>query len=115
MSRAQVAFRFPDADLLPVLIDKYFEEINTVMPLLIRPAFEQDVASGLHYYDQGFASVLLMICAIGSRYIHDSRVCVEGDTSGASSGWRYFNQVEVIPSSVFAPPRLTDIQLCAVR
>jgi hypothetical protein len=114
-SNNNVIPQFPDLELMNHLIAKYFDEVNTIMPLLVRSAFIRDIENGLHYCDRGFASVLLVVCAIGSRYVRNPRVYVEGDKLGTSSGWKWFNQAEISHIPVLAPPRLTDIQLCAVR
>ena len=62
------------------------------MPLLHRPTFERALINGLHYSETGFASVVLLVCALGSRYSDDSRVCVTEDKR--SAGWHYFDQVQ---------------------
>ena len=82
------------------------------MPLLHKPTFERALRKGLHYSDSGFASVVLLVCAIGSRYHDDPRVCIMGDRR--SAGWQYFDQVQNSYTSLVAAPKLYDIQVFAV-
>jgi hypothetical protein len=106
-------FDFPAADLLPVLIDKYFEETDVLFSLLYRPAVERAVHDGLHLRDEAFACVLLMICAVGAPFVDDARVRIDG--APLSVGWRYFRQVQLVRKSLLAPPNLYDLQLYCVR
>jgi hypothetical protein len=105
-------FDFPDDDLLPQLIDKYYEEIDIVFPLLHRPTFERSVRERLHLRNEGFASILLLVCATGSLFVDDPRVVIDGNPG--SGGWKYFNQVQMIRKSLLAPPSLYDLQICCV-
>ena len=107
-------YQFPDADLIPRLVDNYFIRANVLVPLLHRPTFERQVVDQLFLSDTGFAAVLLLVCAIGARYVDDQRVRLDGETSGASAGWRWFNQVQMVRKSLWATPRLVDIQMLAV-
>jgi hypothetical protein len=84
------------------------------MPLLHRPTFEQGVASGLHLRDSSFGGLVLLICAIGSRFSNDPRVFLEGAGSTLSSGWKWFQQVRVMKKNVLIPPTLYDVQYCCV-
>jgi hypothetical protein len=104
---------FPEPDLLPQLIDRYFKDINTLFPVLHRPSFERSVAQGMHMIDHGFATLLLVVCSIGARYVEDPRVYLENATTH-SAGWKYFNQVQMVRKSLLAPPRLYDVQLYCV-
>lgn len=111
-----VTYQFPDPDLIPVLVEMYFHEVNFLLPLLHRPSFSKDVARKLYLRDKGFAGVFLLVCAIGARYVDDQRVRLNGETAGASSGWKWFNQVQMVRNkSLWAPPCLTDLQIYAVR
>jgi hypothetical protein len=105
-------FDFPPDDLLKTLIDRYFAEFNDVLNLLYRPAFERSVEAGLHLRNERFASVVLLVCAVGSGYVDDSRVLIDGAMS--SSGWRFFNQVQIVRKSLLAPPALYDLQIICV-
>jgi hypothetical protein len=86
--------------------------MDTILCLLYRPAFEKGIRERLHLRDQGFACVLLLVCAIGSPLIDDPRVLIDG--SPLSSGWKYFNQVQLVRKSLFAPPQLYDLQIYCV-
>jgi hypothetical protein len=110
---AQHRFDFPEPDLLGELVDHYFKESNNYLPILHRPIFEKAIAEGLHLHDNGFGGVVLMVCAIGSRYTHDPRVFLRGAPT-QSSGWKYYNQVQMVRKSPLAPPRLYDVQQYAV-
>jgi len=125
---------YPPPDLLHSLIDLYFRYINTHLPLLHRPTFERAVAEGLHLRAQNhetdgddetmFSAVLLLVCAVASRYSNDERVLFNPtqdtgeDKSGKkdwhSSGWKYFNQVQAMRKSILASPTLHDLQFYAV-
>jgi hypothetical protein len=105
-------YDFPPDDLLLTLVDKYYSEIDILLSLLYRPAFDKGVRERLYLRDQGFACVLLLVCAIGSTFVDDPRVLIDG--APLSSGWKYFNQVQLVRKSLFAPPQLYDLQICCV-
>lgn len=107
-------YRFPGTDDIPALADSYFNNSNRFMPLLHRPTFDAHVASGLHLRDPGFASVFLLVCAIGARWLDNPRFWLEGETSPGSAGWYWFNQVQMTRTSLWAAPRLEDVQSFAV-
>jgi Fungal specific transcription factor domain len=65
---------FPPNDLLQCLVNIYFSRVNVVWPLLHRPTFEADLMREHHRRDLGFASVVLAVCAVASRYCQDRRV-----------------------------------------
>ncbi|KAF8998912.1 fungal-specific transcription factor domain-containing protein [Cyathus striatus] len=90
-------------DLTPSrLTDAYFEHVNLLYPLLHRPTFER--------------GVLLLVCAVGSRYTEtiDKRTFVDGVDSPYSAGWKWYNQVQVVKPSLVDPPTLYDMQLYGV-
>jgi hypothetical protein len=107
-------YEFPPNDLLATLIDLYFTQMDEYFSLLHRPTFEYEVASGLHLTNQGFASVLLAVCACGARISDDPRVVMKG-TTAHSAGWRWFRQIQLIRRSFWVPPSLHDLQLYVVR
>ncbi|KAF7353676.1 hypothetical protein MVEN_01052500 [Mycena venus] len=110
-------YTFPDRDLLPVLVELYFTEINPFWPVLHRPTFERKVADNLHLRDHRFGSTLLMVCSLGARYSDDPRVtldCVEGDRAFHSAGWKWYNQVCVIPKHLIYKPDLYELQTVAL-
>ncbi|KAF8992802.1 fungal-specific transcription factor domain-containing protein [Cyathus striatus] len=104
---------FPPPGLIKELTDAYFEHVNLLYPLLHRPTFERGVESNLHERDAGFGSVLLLVCAVGSRYTEtiDKRTLVDGVDSPYSAGWKWYNQVHVVKPSLVDPPTLYDMQL----
>ncbi|OBZ66208.1 hypothetical protein A0H81_13860 [Grifola frondosa] len=102
---------FPPPDLLDLLIDFYFVNMNDYVPLLHRPTFEKGIKDGLHLRDEGFGSVVLLVCANGSRFTDDPRVLLEGFLSTHSNGWKWFQQVQMVRKSLLAPPRLYDLQI----
>ena len=106
---------FPDDDLALNLIDLYFSNINLYLPLLHRPSFQKSVTEGLHHVDDRFASIYLLVCAIGARYSDDRRVLLDGVDSLHSCGWRWFNQVQMVKKSFLSPPTLYDLQFYCVR
>jgi hypothetical protein len=106
-------YEFPDADLLETLVDSYFTNVNLLFPLLHRPTFDRSVRNGLHSQDNGFARVLLMVCAIASRFVDDPRVLLD-DSPSPSAGWKYFSQVEMTAIPLLTAPSLCDIQLYCV-
>ncbi|KAI0771317.1 fungal-specific transcription factor domain-containing protein [Trametes elegans] len=105
---------FPPRDLLEKLVQLYFEHMNCYMPLLHRPTFEQGIKDGLHLHDEGFGSTVLLVCANGSRFTDDPRVLLEGHDTPQSSGWKWFQQVQMVRKSLLAPPRLYDLQIYAL-
>lgn len=110
-----VTFVYPDADLMPSLIDAYFEQMNHFMPLLHRPTFEKAIADGIHYSDSMFGSVLLLVCAHGSRFSDDPRVLSKGSDSPRSAGWKWFEQVNVFRRTLIKRAVLHELQMIAVR
>lgn len=97
------------------LIDIYFDELNVLLPLLHRPTFQTCVDGALHHEDEGFASLLMLVCACGSRFSKDPRVLADGSDNWHSAGWRYFSQVQSTRKGInLRPPRLYDIQIPCV-
>jgi hypothetical protein len=103
-------FTFPDDDLIVSLVNLYFRYINTFFPLLHRPSLERNVREGLHYKDEAFAAVLLLVCAVGSRYSDDVRVLLEPTAPVHSSGWKWFDQVQLVRKTMLQPATLYDLQ-----
>ncbi|KAF8994386.1 fungal-specific transcription factor domain-containing protein [Cyathus striatus] len=95
---ATTKYTFPSPDLIAILTDAYFVHVNLLLPLLHRPTFERDVANGLHLNDEGFGGVLLLVCAVGSRYTEqiDERT--------------WFNQVQIVKQSLLDPLTLYNLQ-----
>ncbi|KAJ7727557.1 fungal-specific transcription factor domain-containing protein [Mycena maculata] len=100
-------YDFPDGNLMVSLVSLYFSHVDPFIPLLHRPQFLADVNQRLHVHDRGFASTLLLVCALGSLYLAES---------GASSrdqekmGWKWFDQVELCGHSLRQQATLFDLQ-----
>lgn len=92
------------------LVDLFFTRCNLFLPILHRPTFEQGIASGLHRENPGFGGTVLLACAIASRYSSDPRVFLAEANSEHSAGWKWFDQVLMVPQSRLAPPSLYDLQ-----
>ncbi|KAF7323607.1 Zn(2)-C6 fungal-type domain-containing protein [Mycena kentingensis (nom. inval.)] len=86
-------YTFPPQDLLENLTDLYFRHWNILLPLLHRPTFERNVASGLHLLDPSFGAVLLGVCALGARCSDDPRVIRPGTDTKLSAGWEWMDQI----------------------
>ncbi|KAF7320542.1 Fungal-trans domain-containing protein [Mycena chlorophos] len=71
---------FPPLPLMHNLIDLYFVNANIYLPLLHRPSFEKSVRDGLFLRNDGFASTLLLVCAIASRWHPDPQMGAPGGT-----------------------------------
>ncbi|KAJ6590353.1 fungal-specific transcription factor domain-containing protein [Mycena sp. CBHHK59/15] len=104
------AYSFPDGDLMISLIILYLNNANVFIPLLHRPTFERSVAKQLHLRDDSFASVLLLVCAVGARYSEDPRVSLSAGQLHETAGWKWFNQVELCGHSIHQKPNLYDLQ-----
>ncbi|KAJ7734158.1 fungal-specific transcription factor domain-containing protein [Mycena maculata] len=108
-----VAFLFPPSDLAAHLIDLYFANTNSYMPLLHRPTFERNVEKRLHHQDDGFAAVLMLVCAIASRWSDDPRVLGANRDEQAdplACGWQWFDQVPLVERHLFGHATLYDLQ-----
>ncbi|KAJ6587578.1 fungal-specific transcription factor domain-containing protein [Mycena vulgaris] len=114
------AYSFPPPDLAAHLIGLYFEHVNVYLPLLHRPTFERGVVEGLHHRDDGFAAILLLVCAVASRWSDDPRVVAPGGTEGVgvpkpvggrlACGWGWFDQVPLVGNHLFGQAKLYDLQ-----
>ncbi|KAJ7142263.1 fungal-specific transcription factor domain-containing protein [Mycena epipterygia] len=113
-------YSFPSPDLAANLINLYFTHVNMYLPLLHRPTFERDVMRGLHHRDDNFAAILLLVCAVGSRWSDDPRVVPPSGTEGVSMGrlacgWEWFNQIPLVGKRLFGQATLYDLQYYCVR
>ncbi|KAJ7466202.1 fungal-specific transcription factor domain-containing protein [Mycena galericulata] len=102
---------FPDDDLLQALVTIYFEQINPIVGILHSPSFLQSIADGLHFRDADFGAVVLVVCAMASRFSADPRVYLEGAGSKHSAGWKWFGQVRPLRTSFSVEPSLHRLQL----
>ena len=84
-----------------------------MLPLLHRPTFERHIADGLHLTEPRFGAIVLLVCALGSKFSLDPRVILEG-TSYHSAGWKFFDQVQAVKRTFLVPPTLYDLQYYSV-
>jgi hypothetical protein len=113
VAQAPTTFMFPPDDLIPTLVDAYFTCLNTASPVLHRPSFERALEEGVHRRDMGFGAVLLLVCALGARFVDDERALYDKGKSH-SAGWQWFNQVYMMQRSLLALPCIYDVQICCV-
>ncbi|KAJ6502500.1 fungal-specific transcription factor domain-containing protein [Mycena sanguinolenta] len=107
-------YTFPDSDLIPVLLEFYFTQVNCYYPILHRPTFERKLKDHLHLRDHRFAATLLMACSLGACHSEDPRVFLEGTDDPYSAGWKWHNQVRVIPKHLIYKPNLYELQTIAL-
>ncbi len=118
---------WPPADLSQILIDAYFEQENTILPLFNRKIFQRDYDSGRYQHDVLFAKVCLMLFANASRLVSDPRVLWWADDEAKraesaaddpaykhSAGWRWLAMTLGMGKSFLAVPVLEDLQAYAV-
>ncbi|PCH38621.1 hypothetical protein WOLCODRAFT_161707 [Wolfiporia cocos MD-104 SS10] len=106
---------FPDDELMRTLIDSYFANVNPYHPLLHRPTFERNIENLLHLRDEGFGSTVLLVCAVGARFLDDPRVLLPGyENDPLSRGWEWYKEVHVVHKSPYSLPRLYDLQICCL-
>ncbi|KAJ7131066.1 fungal-specific transcription factor domain-containing protein [Mycena epipterygia] len=88
-------YRLPPPDLIAHLAELYFTRAHIYLPVLHRQTFERSVEVGMHHWDDGFAAVLLLVCAIGSRWSDDPRVLLPAGKGKphVECGWQWFNQI----------------------
>lgn len=109
-------FMFPAPDLMSQMVSLYFQEVNIYLPVLHRPTFEHSVETHLHLRDDSFARIVLVVCAIGSRWSKDERVFPEEKTrTNQSRGWVWFNNAHEQRLAYATMASLYDLQFSAVR
>jgi hypothetical protein len=105
---------FPPEDLTATLFELFFRHFTPFLPIIHQPSFEVQYRDRFHLKNTSFAMVVLLVCAIASRYCDDPRVCLK-DGGRPSAGWKYFVQVKDLKRSLHAPAKLSDLQAYAVR
>ncbi|KAH8915926.1 hypothetical protein BT69DRAFT_1303281 [Atractiella rhizophila] len=65
---------FPDLDLATSLVDLYFENYNSIYPLLHRPSFQRQYATATYDTNHSFRALCFAVFAIGSRFSNDPRI-----------------------------------------
>ncbi|KAJ6580392.1 fungal-specific transcription factor domain-containing protein [Mycena vulgaris] len=108
ITRPKQAYSFPPPDLTAQLIDLYFTRAHVYLPLLHRQTFDRGVTMGVHNWDNSFAAIVLLVCAIGSRWSDDPRVMA--GTARLQCGWEWFNQVPPDRKHLFGQGTLYDLQ-----
>ena len=93
-----LSFEFPEMDLMLHLVDRHFENLNVILPILHRSSFIRSIQEGFHKVNGHFGAVVLMVCAIGCRCATDPRVVHEVATSSSCTAWKLFNQVGILRS-----------------
>ena len=106
---------FPPRDLLDALVDLYFAHTNSEFPLLHGPTFRKLIAAGEHLRNGGFGATVLLACAIGARFTRDPRVLLDDSDHHHSAGWKWFLAVVDVRRIPFAPAKVYDLQIHAVR
>ncbi|KAG6370771.1 hypothetical protein JVT61DRAFT_10973 [Boletus reticuloceps] len=104
---------FPDEELGMRLVDIYFVYMHPLAPLFHRPSFERKIMQGVHLRNPSFGAVYLLVCAAASRHSDDPRVFLENTEdrfSERSAGWKFFEQVQMVRSTLLGPPCLEDLQ-----
>ncbi|KAF8193968.1 fungal-specific transcription factor domain-containing protein [Mycena galopus ATCC 62051] len=96
---------FPSDPLMMSLISQYFANLNLLLPLLRRPLFLECIRQQLHLRHNGFAAVLLLVCALGSLYLTD--VPTEDRRRLA---WKWYDEVELCGHSLRQQPTYYDLQ-----
>jgi hypothetical protein len=104
---------FPEADLLSAFVVLYFANTNLYYPLLHRPTFERSIAEGLHERDSSFGAVVLLVCAIASRFSDDPRASIPGEDP-LRCGWQYFDQLPHVIDHLFKRPSVYHLQYYCV-
>ncbi|KAF8191051.1 fungal-specific transcription factor domain-containing protein [Mycena galopus ATCC 62051] len=98
---------FPDDQLLVALINLYFANVNSFLPVLLRPQFEASLKHGLHKTSGGFGTLVLLVAALGSLHLSDPTL---SHLEQQSLAWTWYNQVELCGDSLRRPPTLHNIQ-----
>src|ERR1700753_2869645 len=106
-----VQLEYPDPDLMRHLIDRYFDNLNILLPLLHRPSFVRSVEEGLHHVDNDFGVTVLLVCAIGCRYTQDPRITHELTTSTSCTAWKFCSEIHKLKKVDYRPRSLYEAQL----
>ncbi|KAF8512070.1 fungal-specific transcription factor domain-containing protein [Gautieria morchelliformis] len=116
-------FKFPPEDLMDSLISLYFDKLHWIFPVLHIPTFHSHYRCKLHIRNHRFAIILLLVCAVGSRYSSDPRVlptCAELEKESEEERWLqagldYYAQVfPYLGRSPVYAPSLFDLQKLAL-
>ncbi|KAL5639361.1 hypothetical protein ACGC1H_006762 [Rhizoctonia solani] len=108
-SEAGLALDLPPEDLIPVLVDTFFEAM--FFPFIHRGMFKKQLNQGLHKRDGTFLRMLLLVCANGARWCDDPRVLDERWPVPLSAGYRWFRHFAPWQKSAMEQIGLQDAQL----
>lgn len=103
-------YEFPEHDLLDDLVVLYFDQINAFLPVLHRPTFNRLLGEDFHRHNHHFGAVVLLVCAVASRYSDDPRTTLEGTNSKHSAGWAWYNQVDFVRKDFTRTSTLYELQ-----
>ncbi|CAA7270212.1 unnamed protein product [Cyclocybe aegerita] len=103
-------YNFPEPDFAAGLVELYFDNVNSYLPLLHGPSFRRSVLAGLQHINDDFAAIYLLVCAVGSKFSTDSRVLLPGFDSYHSAGWKWFNETQALKTRYPIQPCLYDLQ-----
>ena len=68
---------------MKTLVAVYFDVQNTYVPVLHRPTIENGIKEGRHLKDDEFGGIILLVCALGSRWATERTVLLGvGDDEG---------------------------------
>ena len=85
-----LTYVFPHSTLLNTLVSLYFEIQNTFVPVLHRPTLERGIKEGRHLKDEDFGTIVLLVCALGSRWSTERTVLLGvGDDEGRLTAQDY--------------------------
>ncbi|EKM58719.1 uncharacterized protein PHACADRAFT_140787 [Phanerochaete carnosa HHB-10118-sp] len=106
---------FPEPPLMHDLLDNYFQDIHRNFPLLHRPTFLQNIASGLHLTDEGFGATVLLVCALSARFSNNHAALTPGLASWQWAGWQWFQQVRAVRKLIpLTTTTLYDLQVATL-
>lgn len=106
---------FPPPDVIASLVDAYFAHSNIYYPVLHRPTFQRLLDQELHQHDHELGSLLLVVCAIGTRFSdhpYVSDVTAEG-TNRCMTQWLIQTR-EVMKKSFTSTATLFEVQYYCV-
>ncbi|VDB96007.1 unnamed protein product [Peniophora sp. CBMAI 1063] len=104
-------FNLPPGDLMQTLVNGYFTSHEPSILLFHEPTFRHNMNMGLHFRDPACAAIILLICALMSRYSDDPRVLSSGSGSWYSVGYTWYLQAKDYYTPSKSAPSLHDVQL----
>ncbi|KAF8576306.1 hypothetical protein K439DRAFT_1540534, partial [Ramaria rubella] len=95
----------------------YFFYNNLYLALLHHPMFARQYNKHLHKSNNGFASIILLVCTIASRWSDNPHVLRPDQASSSnipisrhSAGWKYFDQAQMQRKSLISAAPPFDLQ-----